>query len=452
MGLRILSTVGEALNFGGRRMETIARVAWLPLLLSMIATMTAAFAMLSVIAGQKITFAQVPALLTAQKLVAEHAARGFQNDAGAMWTITVASVVVQTLLTASFMAPLIRYAGLGEKPAPGFIRAPFGADQLRFVVSGIFGFLFVAVLVFGPMAAASFYTLKYITAAMAQTMASFPDPASLHTIEVKTAGELVAEQGRGWIYDRAMPLYGAIPLALIFWGLLFFHFHPDNRPVSQIKGNPFLRALVTLVAAAGFLMIGYFFLAEAVINEFKNYASKIGVLSSLGTYLSVNLDGVLQSLEFLAKSPVGRFMFFAVSIFFVVNYLSLRLFAYPGVAVCRRSLALGNTLSVTRGWNLLRLWVVVSLIGLLLYVMQVYVINGLLLQNLLPSTFNRLYAATAVATKLVNSGSTADWVLPFFVWVWNVIRILINVVWSFFSFGVAAGLYGRLYRESEAGH
>lgn len=452
MGLRILSTVGEALNFSGRRMETIARVAWLPLLLSMIATMTAAFAMLSVIAGQKITFAQVPAFLTAQKLVAEHAARGFQNDAGAMWTITVASVVVQTLLTASFMAPLIRYAGLGEKPAPGFIRAPFGADQLRFVVSGIFGFLFVAVLVFGPMAAASFYTLKYIAAAMAQTMASFPDPASLHTIEVKTAGELLAEQGRGWIYDRAMPLYGAIPLALIFWGLLFFHFHPDNRPVSQIKGNPFLRALVTLLAAAGFLMIGYFFLAEAVINEFKNYAGKIGALSSLGAYLSVNLDGVVQSLEFLAKSPVGRFMFFAVSIFFVVNYLSLRLFAYPGVAVCRRSLALGNTLSVTRGWNLLRLWVVVSLIGLLLYVMQVYVINGLLLQNLLPSTFNRLYAATAVATKLVNSGSTADWVLPLFVWVWNVIRILINVVWSFFSFGVAAGLYGRLYRESEAGH
>ena len=42
MGLRIFSVVGEALNFGGRRMETIARVAWLPLLLSMIATMAAA--------------------------------------------------------------------------------------------------------------------------------------------------------------------------------------------------------------------------------------------------------------------------------------------------------------------------------------------------------------------------------------------------------------------------
>jgi hypothetical protein len=433
-------------------METIARVAWLPLLLSMIATMAAVFAMLSVIAGQQITFAEVPAFFTAQKLVAENAVRGFQNDAGAMWTITVASVLAQTLLTASFMAPLIRYAGLGEKPAPGVIRAPFGADQLRFVVSGIFGFLFVAVLVFGPMAAASFYTMKYILAAMSQTMASFPDPASLHTIEIKTAGDIVAAQGKSWIYDRAMPLYGAIPLALIFWGLLFFHFHPDNRPVSQIKGNPFLRALVTFVAAAGFLLVGYFFLAEAVVNEFRNYAGKLGALSALGSYLSVNLDGVLQSLEFLAKSPAGRFLFFGVSIFFVVNYLSLRLFAYPGIAVCRRSLTLGTTLAVTRGWNILRLWVIVTLIGIFLYVMQVYVLNTLLLQGLLPWVFNLLYAATAVSTKLVNSGATAEWVLPFFVWIWNIIKILFNIVWSFFSFGVAAGLYGRLYRESEAGH
>ncbi|GJL93022.1 hypothetical protein [Hyphococcus sp.] len=452
MGLRILSVVGEALNFGGRRMETIARVAWLPLLLSMTATMAAVFAMLSVIVGRLITFADVPAFFTAQQLVAENAAKGFQNDGAAMWTITVASVVAQTLLTASFMAPLIRYAGLGEKPAPGLIRAPFGADQLRFIVSGIFGFLFIAVLVFGPMAAASFYTMKYIMAAMSQTMASFPDPASLHTIEVKTAGELVAAQGKGWIYDRAMPLYGAAPLALIFWGLLFFHFHPDNRPVSQIKGNPFLRALVTFAAAAAFLLVGYVFLAEAVLNEFRNYASKLGALSALGSYLSVNLDGVLASFDFLMKSPTGRFLFFGVSIFFIVNYLSLRLFAYPGVAVCRRSLTLGNTLAVTRGWNILRLWVIVSLIGLFLYVMQVYVINALLLQNLLPRTFNLLYAATAVSTKLVNGGATADWVLPSFVWFWNMIKILINIVWSFFSFGVAAGLYGRLYRESEAGH
>ena len=470
MGLRIFSVVGEALNFGGRRMETIARVAWLPLLLSMIATMAAVFAMASVIAGQVVTFSDIPSFSVAQQQVGKFAARGFQNNPGAMWTISLASVAVQTVLTASFMAPLIRYAGLGEKPARGFIRAPFGADQLRFIVSGAFSFIFVAVLVFGPVAAASYYTLKYIAAAMAQTLASFPDPASLHTIQITTVGDEMAARGKGWIFDHAMPLAGALPLALLFWGLLFFHFHPDNRPVSQIKGNPIVRALVTFVVAASLIFVASFSfaeiiqtltggaaafkfsLAEEVIKDFKQKATFLGALSAIGAqFTSLDFSGVVNALDFLMKSPAGKLVFFSASAFFVLNYISLRLFAYPGVAVCRGSLGLGKTFAVTRGWNLLRLWVIIGLIGLFFYVVQVYFLNGLLLQRLLPSTLNLLYKATAVSTKLVNSGETASWVLPLFSWIWNLTKIAINIAWSFFSFGVAAGLYGRLYRDSEAG-
>ena len=126
MGLRIFPVVGAALNFGGRRMETTARVAWLPIVLSMIASMAAVFAMVSVISGRLVTFADVPTYLGAYQIAMKNAARGFQSNPGAMWAISLASLAAQTLLTASFMAPLIRYAGLGEKPAPGFIRAPFG--------------------------------------------------------------------------------------------------------------------------------------------------------------------------------------------------------------------------------------------------------------------------------------------------------------------------------------
>ncbi len=467
MGLRIFPVVGEALNFGGRRMETIARVAWLPLLLSMIASMAAVFAMLSVIAGKLITFADIPGFFAAQSLVAKYAAKGFENDPQAMWTITLASVIVQTLLTASFMAPLIRYAGLGEKPARGFIRAPFGADQLRFVVSSIFGFLFVAVLVFGPVAAASFYALKYIVAAMSQTMAVFPDPASLHTIEIKTAADIAAANGGAWLFDRAIPMAAAAPLAILFWAILFFHFHPDNRPASAIKGNPLLRALVTFVVTALLLfatLISFAFVLnlfitqidlkfsfpDVVLEVFRNYATFLGMLSAIGAqFTQLDLTGVLGALEFLLKTPAGKMLFFGATAFYILNYFSLRLFAYPGVAVCHRSMAFGNLLAVTRGWNIVRLWVILTLLGLLLLFIQVYVLNSLLLQRVLPGVLNLLYVATAVSTKLVNSGSVADWVLPTFVWVWNITKIAINVLWSFFSFGVTAGLYGRLYRESE---
>lgn len=450
MGLRIFSVMGEALHFGGRRMETIARISWLPLLLSMLATMAAVFAMLSVIAGQRISFSEVPTFLGAQSLAVQHAATGFQNDPAAMWTITIASVIAQTLLTASFMAPLIRYAGLGEKPAPGFIRAPFGPDQFRFVLSSMVGLLFVGVLVFGPLAAASFYTLKYVAEAMAQTLAVFPNPESLHTIEITKASDQIAAAGRAWIYNRAIPLSGALPAALLFWAILFFHFAPKNRPKAHPVGKTLLRAVTTFFAAAALMLAAYFFFAEVVLNEFRSHTTFLGVLSAVGAqFTAVDFSGLTNALDFLVKSPAGRLIFFSIAAFFIVNYLSLRLFPYPGVAVCHKSLALGNTLAVTRGWNILRLWVVVTALTLLLLLIQVMVLNQFLIGYLLPRVLMLLYNATAVSTKLVNSGEAAEWVRPLFIWVWNLTKISINVIWSFFSFGVAAGLYGRLYREAE---
>lgn len=452
MGLRIFSVAGEALHFGGRRMETIARVAWLPVLLSMIAGMVAVFAMASVIAGELITFADIPSFASAQQQVGKYAARGFQNNPAAMWTITLASLLAQGILTASFMAPLIRFAGLGERPTPGALHAPFGPDQLRFMVSGLFGLLFVAVLVFGPLAAASFYTLKYIVAALSQTVANFPDPNSLHTIEVTTIGEQAAAHGQTWLYDSAIPLAAAVPIAVLFWAFLFFHFAPHNRPNAPAAGSVILRALTTFAVAALLFLAAYVFFAELVLSEFRGNVTFLGFLTSMAGLANIDMDGVLRSLDFTMKAPSARVVFFGVASFFVVNYLSLRLFPYPGVAVCRKSLALGNTLHVSRGWNILRLWAIVTLLSILLFVAQVYFLNAFLFQYLLPGVLNLLYQATAVSTKLVNSGVTAEWVRPLFVWVWNLAKIAINILWSFFSFGVTAGLYGRLYRESEAGH
>lgn len=452
MGLRIFPVVGAALHFGGRRMETTARIAWLPLLLSMIASMAAVFAMVSVIAGRVMTFEDIPTYLGAYQSAMRNASRGFASNPGAMWTISIASLIAQTMLTASFLAPLIRYAGLGEKPAPGFIRAPFGPDQMRFVVSGLFSFLFVAVLVFAPIAATSYYTLKYVVAALTQTMAVFPDPNSLHTIELTTTGERIAAEGRAWIYDRALPLAGAAPLALAFWALLFFHFNPKNRPKAKLPGRPVLRAIVTFLVAALLLLVAYHYLADFVLTDFRSRAEFFGSVSSLVALAKVDIAAFDESLEFLIKSPEGRLIFFGVAAFFVINYISLRLVPYSGVAVCRKSLALGGTLAVSRGWNLLRLFAIMIMIGVFIVFIQVFVLNLFFLQLVLPMVFDILEEATAVATRLVNSGAVADWVSPTFIWIKNLTNIAINFIWSFFSYGVIAGLYGRLYRESEAGH
>ena len=140
MKLRIFSVVGEALNFGGRRMETIARVAWLPVVLLLIVDMATVFSYLSVIAPQTITFAEVPSFVDARNALVTYAVNGWQNNFNLMLMITLVSLAFQTLLVASFMAPLVRLAGLGEEPGPGLIKIAFGPDQMRYILSSILSF------------------------------------------------------------------------------------------------------------------------------------------------------------------------------------------------------------------------------------------------------------------------------------------------------------------------
>ena len=429
MGLRIFSVTGEALNFGGRRMETIARVAWLPVVMLLIVNMTTVFAYLSVIAGQPITFAEISTFTRAQQLVVQFAERGFEKSPNAMWAITAGNVVMQTLLIASFMAPLIRYAGLGERPAPGVVKLAFGPDQLRFIISGALSFLFIVVLVLAPIMAATFYVAKYIIAALSQTVASFPDPDSLHTIELTTAAESLTARGGAWIYDLAIPSAAAAPFALLLWLVVLFHFHPRNRPAIRGR-NVFLRGLVTLLVTGGFLAGGYWFLREQILQIFAPVAA-------LGQ----------EPGQILEQTPLNTKLLFGVVIYFLVSYFNLRLYPYPGVSVCRKSLLLGNTLKASRGWDIIRLQIILVLIGMFLLIVQ-YAINshamGWILQAL-----SVLYQAVASYTRLLSSGVTGEWVAPLFVWIWNGIKILVNVFWTFFSYGVVAGLYGRLYRESE---
>jgi len=432
MALRILSVAGEALNFGSRRMETIARVAWLPIVLLLIVNMATVFAFLSIVAGRIITFSDVPSLLGAQQLAALHVAQGWQNHPNAMLAITAGNLIVQAILIASFMAPLIRYAGLGEKPRPGVVRLAFGSDQLRYIFSGIFSFLFIAILILAPIATATYYVVKYIFEALSETMASFPDPNSLHTIELINSAEAIAAHGLAWIYNLALPLAAVAPFVVVLWLLVFFHFHPRNRPASGDSRNPVLRGVLTLFLTATVLGLGYWFLRQGIIDSFKTVA---------GAGANVK--------DQLFTGPVNAALFMGIVSYVLVSYFNLRLYPYPGVAVCRRSMALGNTLSVSRGWNIIRLQVILIVVGLFLFLMQTYVINLALLGVILPTIVQYLYSATAVSTKLVNSGVTAEWVLPLFIWIWSGVKILINIFWAFFSYGVAAGLYGRLYRDSE---
>ncbi len=328
------------------------------------------------------------------------------------------------------MAPLIRYSGLGERPTPGIIRLPFGADQIRYVLSGFVSNIFAALVLMVPMASATYFVLKYMFDAMSRTLASFPDPNSLHTIEFITVGQQLASNGPTWQIDLGLPLLAAAPFALLVWLINFFHFHPRNQVPAKESGNPILRLMTTFVTST--LAIALLYLP---MKEFLTVL--IGSVASANQQLG----------QVVSSTPINAFYLIGAILTLLVVYLNLRLSPYQGITVCRKSMGPGNLLRVTRGWNLVRLPVIWAAVFGLLFVVQWFV--NVIVFTSLNATVETLFAALGSTTRLVNSGVTAEWVGPLKIWVSNLSKISFNFVWAFFFYGVVAGLYGRLYRESE---
>lgn len=408
---RISSIVGSALNFGGRRFGTIARVAWLPVVLLLILDMAGVFIYLSIAAGRLISFADVASYVEARGALGQLWGLAWMSHFETMAIVFGALTGIQLILISTFMAPLIRLAGLGETPERDGLRAEFGPDQFRFFVSYLLSFLILPLLLLAPISATAYYVLKYVAEAMQQVYLSFPDPQSLHTVEFVTGSDLIERQGRLWYFLSGIPLAAAAPFALLFWIALTTHFRPEpgERSVGWLA-----RALGALIGGGGVVALIWF--------------------------------GFLDVTKQAANGPAGIYLGIAALVVAMLLYLGVRLLPYAGVAVCRRSLAFAGTFKVTRGWRLIWLIFVVVLIYVLI---NVVLVGANFAFVWMQSVFEMIYAAADSASRLAHEGEAEKWIYPFFVMTWNLIKILVNVAWAFFSYGVFAGLLGRLYRESE---
>lgn len=416
MRLNVFSIAGEALNFGWRRFETILRVGWLPLSLILVFNMATVFLWLSLAYGEAITFTDVAAsgarwadvLALAQQKAAEGA------GSGAALALTAASVIVPLILVASFMAPLVRYAGLGERPAPGFIRAPFGPDQIRFIAAGALAFAVFGAAVYFPVTYVSLSVLHFVGTAMTTPYALFPDPDSLHTAEIIMGTDRF---GVRWLYGWQVWGVAAAAFAALLYAAIFAHVAP--RAADRKKGIGALgRALgVGLAMAAVFGLAAY-----AVFNA--------TIVAAPGLALSRE-DGAAGALFALAAGGFAAFV-------------GLRLLPYAGVATCRRSMAIAGSLRVTRRYNLFRLLGVLVLLGAVLAGAQ------LLLAFLTGQVGAALVGVITAAQGAARLGGGDEGAaLAAGIWLWAAGGVVANALWALFTYGVTAGLLGRLYRESE---
>ncbi|MDX2238057.1 MAG: hypothetical protein NW203_10885 [Hyphomonadaceae bacterium] len=416
MPLNVFSIAGEALNFGWRRFETILRVGWLPLSLILIFNMASVFLWLSLAYGEAITFSDVAAsgarwsevLLLAQQKAAEGA------GSTAALALQSASMLVTAMLVASFMAPLVRYAGLGERPAPGLIRVPFGPDQIRFLGAGALAFAVFGAAVYLPVTYVSLSVLHFAGTAMTTPYASFPDPDSLHTAQIVLGTERF---GVRWVYGWQVWGVAAAAFAALLYATIFAHVAP--RAADRKKGIGALgRAL-----GVGLALVTVFALAAyAVYNA--------TVVAAPGVAVSKE-DGVAGALFVLAAGGFAAFV-------------GLRLYPYAGVAVCRRSMAIAGSLRVTRRYNLFRLFAVFVLLGAVLAGAQ------LLLAFLTGQVGAALIGVITAAQGAARLGGGDEGAaLTAGVWLWAAGGVVANALWALFTYGVTAGLMGRLYRESE---
>ncbi len=428
MALKPFSVVGEALQFSMRRFETVFRISALPISLLLIFNMAATFGYLSVANERIITFHDVAAAGAnwgqVTRLGASAAQKGLAAASEPMLAIYGASLLINLILVSSLMAPLVRYAGLGERPAPGVLRLPFGGDQLRFMMAGILSTLVFGLVVYAPISFATFSVMGFITQAMTTPYAHFPNAGSLHTIEIIGGADVF---GFRWLYHYQVWGASALMIAAVLIALLIMHFRPRRQ--DKQAGIGFVgRVLGVTTGVTMYLAI--WLLAYIALMRLSS-----GLLTAAGGAPNVITANGLAITVFVA------------AIIAFAGFFSLQIFPYAGVATCRRSMAFHGALKVTRRFNLVRLALAFVLLGVLLFgaeLLLVWIGGGAAF-----AVVGYLAAAVESVVRLLNGPESGGWVFPFFGWLWAVIGVLFTLVWTAFTYGVTAGLWGRLYRESE---
>jgi hypothetical protein len=415
--LGVFSVAAEALNFAWRRFGVVLRVGGLPLILMLVFNMASVFLWLSLAYQKPISFADVAAAGASWgqviALAQQAQAQGLAANSGAAWALAAASLAVNLILLSSFMAPLIRYAGLGEKPAPGFIRAPFGPDQIRFLLAGALASVVFFITAYAPVTVATAAILGFMQSAMTTPFASFPDDSSLHTVDVVFG---VDRFGVRWLYGWQVWGAAAAAIGLLIAALVFGHVAP-RRDDKTAGVGALGRGLGSLLAVAA-----YFGAAGASYNAlFGDIARKSGAFA----------DGLAGAMFIAAGAAL---MIFA----------GLRLYPYAGVAVCRRSMAIAGALKVTRRHDIFRLLAAMLLIGFLLFGAQILISVAF---SLLTGVIATLFGAAETASRL--GGGEGGWAARSAALAISASGIAANALWALFTYGVMAGLMGRLYRESE---
>ncbi len=498
-------------------METILRLIWLPLILLLCVQFVWAYCMLDLLVEEPIQAKTVLFYTIAQEQYKTYPVVAWQRVPWHMFALTIGVVISSLYIIASFMVPLIRYAATGEKPPEGLFRQSWGIANLRFSRAALLsGFVSLLVL-FAPLMAAmnalNQHILRSVVKIEIPDHVKFPFEESLHTVYQSSIADLVTNKANVWVLGIPVSILAlAIPILSIFLFLMVRHFAFGRmRGGHAGEGTSNRKTLFNVLIVLLLSMVVFFLLWGMVSTILPRPPIVDSLLPKLG-------------------GSLGHFSFFAVSLFLLLAYLNMRLFAWPGYAVMRRPGPIGQSkpvrnnikgfffligifaigallyffgdkisgmpgmsvlgqgwnwvfahyisvmsdhgiyvlcalivaafvtmyfsnglranLITSRGTNLFRIIGLFLLVFIVTYAMQ-YAIN-FLLNKVVFRAVSLTYAMLVTSTRLSNSGVSAAWITPTILWSWTGFKVLVNLFWMIFSYGVLAGLYGRLFTHTEA--
>jgi hypothetical protein len=431
MKLNISAMAGEALHFAARRFETVVRVSFMPLALGMVFSMAAMFSLVSVANGRFLTFADLSdgaRYEMVQEAAGQAIVAGVSTGSVPVYLILGLIIIMNAVLVASFMAPLIRYSGLGEKPAAGLLRVPFGAAQARYIGASAATGLSQLILGLAPGALASAYIFGTIQKVASGAYAHFPDPDSLHTVDYVTAADALALRGSLWIYQYGLFAAGAGALGLLIVAILFLHYSKASDGAAMPLGSRLAATFGTIALFAATPAILYLGFALLVTLSFD---------AAIGAFFALFADPAQASM-----------IAFGLAAFGVASYIAARVAAYPAIAVANGSMKFAGLFRLTRGGNIVRLTAAGLIIALVLLFMQV-MLNAFGFNWLLAALFTIGQLAESV-TRLAIGDGVASAVASLTAGAVALSQIAFNLLWAMFTYGVAAGFYGRMYRDSRA--
>ena len=183
MGISFYKSVTESLGFSVHHYDTAFRLAWLPLLLSVLASMVAPYLLLSLATGEVITIEDYPLDTIGQALMGAGIGQG---------TLVVANICLAlfvTIMYTAFFVPLIRYAGRGVVPGHHSASIHFGGRHLKFLVSTVATIGVIGMVLYAPLLLSVYFIRSYVSQAMQRQVAVFPDEDSLHRVDVQAGLE-----------------------------------------------------------------------------------------------------------------------------------------------------------------------------------------------------------------------------------------------------------------------